>query len=155
MDWIGSEPLTLTSLRGRVVLIRFWTDTCPFCRASAPALKQLDEAYRERGLAVVGLHHGKPRGTAVPRERVESIVDEWGWQFPVGLDANWAALDRYWLDTTPRGYTSVSFLVDAQGVIRFVHPGPEFHPDGPADHEQCRRDFAELRQAIEALLPGH
>ena len=101
MDWIGSEPLSVADLRGRVVLLRFWTDTCPFCRASAPALKQLDEEYRDRGLTVVGLHHGKPRGTAVERERVESIIDKWGWKFPVGLDASWAALDRYWLNATP------------------------------------------------------
>ena len=150
--WIGSSPLSLADLRGKVVLVRFFTDECPYCRATAPALKQLDEDFRARGLVVVGLFHPKPRGSKRPTARVEAVVDGWGWRFPVGLDGDWTTLDAYWLASGDRSATSASFLVDQRGVIRWVHPGPEFHPDGPADHEACRRDYAELRAAIEALL---
>jgi len=150
--WIGSPPLSLVDLRGKVVLVRFFTDECPYCRATAPALKQLDEDFRARGLVVVGLFHPKPRGSKRPTARVEAVVDAWGWRFPVGLDADWTTLDAYWLASGDRSATSASFLVDQDGVIRWVHPGPEFHPGGPADHETCRRDYAELRTAIETLL---
>lgn len=59
-DWIGSPPLTLAGLRGKVVLVRWFMSTdCPYCTASAPALRQLHEDYRERGLAVIGMYHHK------------------------------------------------------------------------------------------------
>jgi thiol-disulfide isomerase/thioredoxin len=150
--WIGSPPLTLAELRGKLVLVRFFTDGCPYCRATAPALAQLDADYRERGLVVIGLHHPKPRGARTSVATVTELVRGWGWTFPVGLDGSWTTLDAYWLGSGERSATSASFLVDREGVIRWVHPGPEFHPDGPADHEQCRRDYAQLRAAIDALL---
>lgn len=152
LEWIRSEPLALEDLRGKVVLVRFWTDTCPFCRASAPALRALDEEYRDRGLVVIGMYHPKPHGTVRAAADVERVSDEWGWRFPVALDTDWATLRRFWLDSGRRRATSSSFLLDRTGTIRFVHPGPEFHPGGPADHGQCRRDHADLRAAIESLL---
>lgn len=152
MAWIGSEPLALEDLRGRVVLIRFWTDTCPFCRATAPALVEIDADYRARGVTVIGMYHPKPRGTTRPAAEVAAVAEGFGWRFPVALDQGWAALDAFWLAHGPRDYTSVSFVLDRRGVIRYVHPGGEFHPGGPVDHEACRRDYADVRAAIEALL---
>ena len=74
--------------------------------------------------------------------------------FAIASDDNWETLDRWWLNNGERGRaaTSVSFLLDAEGTVRWIHPGPEFHPDGPADHEQCREDFGDAVQAIEKLL---
>jgi thiol-disulfide isomerase/thioredoxin len=152
MEWIGSEPLALEDLRGRVVLIRFWTDTCPFCRATAPALAELDADLRERGVTVIGMYHPKPRGTARSAAEVAEVRAGFGWRFPVALDTGWETLDAFWLATGEREATSASFVLDRRGVIRWVHPGPEFHPGGPADHEECRRDYADVRAALEALL---
>jgi thiol-disulfide isomerase/thioredoxin len=152
MEWIGSEPLMLADLRGRVVLIRFWTDTCPFCRATAPALAEIDADFRARGVTVIGLYHPKPRGASRTASEVAAVVEAFGWRFPVGLDAHWDALDAFWLDSAPRRATSASFVLDRRGVIRYVHPGPEYHPGGPPDHEDCRRAYADVRAALEALL---
>lgn len=152
MQWLSSDPLSLPDLRGRVVLIRFWTDTCPFCRATAPALAQLDADYRERGVSVIGMYHPKPRGAQPTRQHVAEVIEGWGWRFPVALDLDWSVLDAFWLAEADREYTSVSFVLDRQGVIRYVHPGPEFHPDGPPSHDQCRRDYAEVREVLDALL---
>ncbi|MCA9705447.1 MAG: redoxin domain-containing protein [Myxococcales bacterium] len=69
VPWVDSPPLRLEDLRGRVVLIRFFTDTCPFCRATAPALARIDADYRDRGVAVIGMYHPKPGGPAAPRRR--------------------------------------------------------------------------------------
>lgn len=150
--WVGAPSISMPDLLGKVVLIRFFTDGCRFCRATAPALAQLDADFRERGLVVLGLHHPKPRGTRPDVAVIERLVETWGWTFPVGLDADWETIDAYWLGSGDRAATSASFLIDRRGRIRWVHGGPEFHPGGPADHDDCRRDYAELRTAIAALL---
>ncbi len=152
LTWLGPQAPSPDDLRGKVVLIRWWTDTCPFCRSTAPALRELDRRYRDRGLVVIGMYHPKPRGTPVDPARVRAQVEHWAWTFPVAIDADWSLLDRYWLRTGDRDATSVSFLVDRQGTIRYVHPGPEFHDFGPDDDPQARRDHADLVTAIEALL---
>ncbi|MEM6997095.1 MAG: TlpA disulfide reductase family protein [Myxococcota bacterium] len=150
VPFVGGAGPTLSSLRGRAVLLRFWTDTCPFCRATAPALVAIDDAFRDRNVTVVGMYHPKPRGTQRSAEDVGKVARDFGFVFPVGLDLQWAVLDAYWLSLPGRRYTSVSFVIDPAGIIQFVHPGPEFHPDGPADHEQCRRDYEAVTAALEA-----
>ncbi len=150
--WIGDDPGDIDALRGRVVLVRFWTDTCPYCRASAPALVELDRDYADRGLVVLAIHHPKPRGVATDREEVARIARAWGFRFPVGLDGQWRTIDAWWLDSGERAATSATLVVDKRGIIRWVHPGPEYHPGGPADHARCRKDYGELRRAVELLL---
>lgn len=140
--WLDEQPRTLASLRGQVVLVRFWTDTCPYCRGTAPKLRQLDAEFRAQGLTVLGLYHAKPRGRAAVRDEVVAAVKEWALEFPVALDSTWSTIDAWWLTTGDREATSSSFLIDRRGVIRLVHPGPEF-----SDAE-----LAELRAKISALL---
>ncbi len=55
-DWINSEPLKLNDLRGRVVLIEFWTFGCINCRNTLPFVKSWDDRYREKGFIVIGVH---------------------------------------------------------------------------------------------------
>src|SRR5215218_7349879 len=54
--WINSEPLTLKSLHGRVVLIEFWTFACYNCRNTLPTVKKWDAQYRDKGLTIIGVH---------------------------------------------------------------------------------------------------
>ncbi len=154
LQWIHGEPRTLESLRGDVVYVRFWTDTCPYCQASAPGLARLHERYSERGLTVLGLYHPKPRGAKMDVDAVKRRVQELGMEFSIASDPRWDTLDRWWLRAGEgeRRATSVSFILDRAGVIRWIHPGPELHPGGPPDHEQCRADFADAERVIEALL---
>lgn len=152
LAWLNSEPLSLDQLRGKIVLVRFWTDTCPFCEASAPGLTELHERFGARGLVVVGLFHPKPRGSVRDTESVKARARELDMGFPIATDAHWDTLERWWLSTGDRAATSVSFLIDAEGTVRWIHPGPEFHPGGPPDHEQCRHDYEDAVAAIEALL---
>lgn len=156
LEWLNtdSSPLAWSSLRGRVVLVRFWTDRCPHCAATAPALAKLHEDFAAKGLTVIGMFHPKPHGTHRTREQIAARADELGLRFPLAIDDDWSVLDSWWPPDADRRATSVSFVVDTEGVVRFVHPGPEFHPDGPTDHDDCRRDYAEIRAAIESLLPA-
>lgn len=149
--WVGSRPLETSELRGKVVLVRWWTEGCPYCEATGPALKHLDGKYGSRGLEVIGVFHPKPPGDW-SMKRVRRAVREKGFTFPVALDADWSALKRWWPDLEKRGWTSVSFLVDKKGFIRHVHPGGEFHESSAADHARCDRDYKEVEQVIERLL---
>lgn len=149
--WIG-EPLALSGEgAARATLLRWWTDTCPFCEASLPAIEELRERFAGRGLATVAVYHPKP-----PRfeddEAVRAAAVERGYRGPLAVDGDWSALRRIWLDTGDRAATSASFLVDATGTIRYVHPGPELHPSDDPEHAACERDFRDLERAIEALL---
>lgn len=154
--WLNSPPLSLADLRGRVVLIRWWSDTCPFCASSAPALRVLHEQYSARGLTVIGVFHPKDgRDGPLDVARVQRAVESRHFVFPVAIDWEWRThtLKDWWLTGPKRPATSVTFLLDRSGIIRFVHPGMEYHDDdGTEGHEMCVSDMASIRAAIERLL---
>jgi peroxiredoxin len=154
--WLNSPPLSLADLRGRVVLIRWWTDTCPFCASSAPALRALHDQYSARGLTVIGVFHPKAgRDDPIDVARVKRAVESRHFVFPVAIDWEWRTrtLKDWWLTGPKRPATSVTFLLDRSGIIRFVHPGMEYHDDDGAEgHAMCVNDMARIRAAIERLL---
>jgi peroxiredoxin len=150
--WVQGGPLTLAGLKGKVVLIRFFTDPeCPYCSATAPALNGFDREFGRKGLVVVGFYTPKPRPRATSIEDVRKTVEAYGFRFPVAIDDDWATLKRLWLDrASGAGWTSASLLIDRHGVVRHVHRGGVFAKDSP--DPQARRDYAEIRSAIEKLL---
>ncbi len=147
--WLGSPPIRVTDLAGRVVLVRwFMASECPYCSATAPTLVDLHRTYEARGLSVVGFYHHKSEGP-MDVEKVRSlVVDTYGFRFPVAVDDQWRTLKRWWLDAHPDSWTSVSFLLDRRGIVRFAHLGGAYAP-GSADEKQ-------MRAWIETLLaePG-
>ncbi|MCZ6689155.1 MAG: redoxin domain-containing protein [Planctomycetota bacterium] len=150
--WIHSDPLKLQDLRGQVVLVRFWTDTCPFCEASAPALGQLHSEYGSKGLKVIGMYHPKPPRDE-PLSSVKKSAERLGISFPIAVDNDWATLRKYWTgSSTRRGYTSVSFLIGKRGKIRHIHPGPEFHADPTGEHPVCEKEFRRMERWVQKLL---
>jgi peroxiredoxin len=151
LRWVQGGPLTLAGLRGKVVLIRFFTDRqCPFCSATAPALNELDREFRERGLVVVGLYTPKPRPRPTSVDDVRKTVDAYGFRFPVAVDDEWKALSRLWLDRADSGWTSASLLIDRDGVVRHVHPGGVFAKE--SSDPRARGDYDEMRAAVERLI---
>ncbi len=137
--WFHSPPLTVDGLRGKVVLVRwFMASECPYCSATAPTLRALDEQYADRGLVVVGLYHHKSEAPLVVDEVRALVDDDYRFRFPVAIDDGWRNLRRWWLDEHPDSWTSVSFLIDRGGVVRAVHLGGEYAPDS-ADHATMRR----------------
>lgn len=144
-DWINSPPLTLEKLRGKVVLIRWWTGPgCPYCRPSAPRLNALFHRYKERGLVVVGLYHNKSDRPMRAKE-IARLAKETGMDFPVAVDPEWRMLRRYWLDrVVGEPWTSVSFLIDQAGVVRHVHAGGTITED---DAVRMDKDISALLEA--------
>ena len=115
--WLNADPLEPADLKGNVLLVRWWTDTCPFCSTTAPVLRELNRKYRGRGLRVIGIFHPKPPGDRSV-ERLRRATERFGFTFPVALDADWIALHRWWLDHARRpGSASRVAGVDAPAFV--------------------------------------
>ena len=140
--WLNTAPLRLADLRGKVVLVRWWTAHCPFCSTTAPALRKLDETYAKRGLVVVGMYHHKgsdPFDPAVYRATARA----YGFTFPLAVDTEWRTL-RSWMRQVDPGWTSVTFILDRRGVVRYVHPGGQYVQGDAA--------YAAIETTVERLL---
>lgn len=155
-DWTGlrwlDSPLPLSGLRGKVVLVRWWMRDCRLCAATAPALNELHREHAGDGLVVVGVFHPKPRPRRVADAEVHRAAARLGFDFPLAVDADWSVLRRWWLDGGDREYTSVSFLIDRAGIVRWIHPGGEYHASDDPDHSRCDADYHALRAAVERAL---
>ena len=151
LEWMNSQPLKLDELADQVVLIRWWTNTCSFCSRSAPALNEFHEAFKDKGLVVIGMYHPKPPG---PRRQktLEKAVERFGFEFPIALDMDWRTLRRYWLAKGGNRWTSVSFLIDKGGKIRYIHPGGEYYKGEDETRTEAERDYDELKMMIKKLI---
>ncbi|MEJ7599577.1 MAG: redoxin family protein [Kofleriaceae bacterium] len=145
--WMNSPALELGQLRGSVVLVRWLTAGCPFCSTTAPALRAFDRAYGKRGLRVVGMYHHKEETPFDPKV-YEATAKKYEFTFPIAVDPEWRTLHSWLRDAAGNpvdtGWTSVTFVLDKQGVIRHVHPGGSY-VEGEPGH-------TELRAVIERLL---
>jgi len=140
--WVNSKPLSLDELKGSVVLVRWWTGPeCPYCAASAPNLNALHATYQAKGLVVLGFYHHKSPAP-LTRQHVERLVKRYHFWFPVAIDPEWRTLKRWWLNGHEHRWTSVSFLLDQEGIIRYIHPGGSYTED----------DVKMLTSRIEELL---
>src|SRR4051794_41025365 len=115
--WFNSKPLTLAQLKGRVVLVDFWTYTCINCIRTLPYLVAWDKAYRDKGLTIVGVH--TPEFTFERKaSNVERALKRNGITYPVAQDnemGTWNAWgNQYW---------PAKYLIDAQGHVRYAHFG--------------------------------
>ena len=124
--------------------------TCPYCRDSLPGIERLRKKYADRGLNVVAVYHPKPPRD-VDDEEIVRYAESLGYEGPIALDRDWSVLRKAYLDKRRRGATSVSFLVDAKGVVRFVHPGPVLFPSDDPEHARENEDYVLLERAVRVL----
>lgn len=151
--WVRGPRMKLADLRGKVVLVRWWTDGCRYCRSTLPALEDLKRREGRSDFVVLGVYHPKPRPREVSDRRILEVAGELGFSGPVAFDRDWRTLGRYWLDGhDERSWTSVSFLIDREGIIRWVHGGGEYHPGDDPAHQRCADEFAGLETTLESLL---
>lgn len=145
--WLSSPPLSLAGLRGSVVMVRWWTAGCPFCAATAPSLRYFARTYGDKGLRVVGMYHHKEQTPFDPKV-YEETAKQYQFTFPVAFDPDWRTLESWRKDASGAAvdtyWTSVTFVLDKQGVVRHVHPGGSYVEGDPA--------FDEMRAVIERLL---
>ena len=119
-QWIntpGERPLSMAGLRGKVVLIDFWTYSCINCLRTLPHLRAWDNTYREQGLAIVGVHTPEFAFEHV-EGNVRSAIKRLELEYPVAMDndfGTWNAFsNRYW---------PAKYLIDSRGHIRYAHFG--------------------------------
>jgi peroxiredoxin len=134
-QWMNSAPVTLASLRGSVVLVRWWTAGCPFCSGSAPALRAFHRSYAPRGLHVIGMYHHKEPTPFDPKV-YEETARRYEFTFPIAVDPEWRDFHAWMRDangaTVDTGWTSVTFVLDKHGVVRHFHPGGQYVDGDPA-----------------------
>ena len=115
--WFNSAPLTREQLRGKVVVIDFWTYSCINCLRSIPFVRAWDQRYRNDGLVVIGVHAPEFAFERDPAN-VQRATRDLGIRYPVALDNQyklWSALkNNYW---------PAHYFIDAQGRVRYHHFG--------------------------------
>jgi thiol-disulfide isomerase/thioredoxin len=151
-DWQGSEPLSLAALRGRVVVVRFWTVGCPHCEATMPALQRLSEELRGEPVTFIGAFHAKPAGAARDMTEPAAVARGWGVTFPLALDGDWRTLRSWWLGGPHRHASSATFVIGKGGEVRHVHPGGSFYPSDDPSEARENRDYLAVREAILAAV---
>ena len=109
LQTVAGETVTLSDLRGQVVVLNFWATWCPPCRAEMPALQEVYDARRADGLMVLAIDQNEPA------DLVASFRDEFKLTFPLLLDPGYAVSDRYRIGVLP-----TTFFIDRGGVIRDV-----------------------------------
>ncbi len=115
--WINSEPLTIESQRGHVVVVDFWTFGCYNCRNTLPTVKRWDAKYREQGLTIIGVHtpesdHERNESNVRRAVRDQKIL------YPVVTDGDGATWRAYGIEAWP-----TTVILDKQGRVRYTHIG--------------------------------
>ncbi|MEW5561066.1 thioredoxin family protein [Enterobacter asburiae] len=132
VQWLNSPPLTSESLRGKVVLVDFWTYSCINCLRTLPYVKAWAEKYRDQGLVVIGVHSPE---FAFERDisNVTKEAKKLGVTYPIAIDNNfsiWQAFNnQYW---------PAHYFIDANGHVRYMHFG--------------EGNYAESERVIQELL---
>jgi thiol-disulfide isomerase/thioredoxin len=123
-ELVNTKTLTWESLKGKVVVLDFWTYWCGPCKASMPHVQELYKKYKDKGLVVIGIHSDKDD------VKGKAAVTEWGMTWPVVMDGAAANLKAFSCDSFP-DYC----LIDRKGVVRF-----------------CDLANGEVDKAVETLL---
>ena len=147
------EEPSFGTFNAPLTLYRWWTDTCPYCEASLPAIDALREKYAHRGLKVVGVYHPKQTTESLTMEQVVDWAKDRTFKGQIVIDEDWSQLRKWWLASGKRSATSVSILVDSEGVVRFVHPGPVLFPSDEKQFSQENKEYELLDKSIDYLLP--
>jgi cytochrome c biogenesis protein CcdA/thiol-disulfide isomerase/thioredoxin len=116
-NWINSKPLTESQLRGKVVLVDFWTYSCINCIRNNPYLEKWYQTYKSDGLVVIGMHAPEFSFEKVPAN-VETAVKNQHLTYPVALDNNFSTWNAFHNQSWP-----TSYLINPKGQVVRVHSG--------------------------------
>jgi len=131
LDLLDGGTITLSELRGKAVLVNFWTSWCPPCRLEMPAIEKTYRSYKDIGFVVIGLNL-----TAQDSEQAAAaFAQEIGITFPIALDRDNAIGNLYRVNALP-----TSYFIDRNGVIRSIVVG------GPMNEALIQSKVEELLQ---------
>lgn len=141
VQWLNSPPLTAQALKGKVVLVDFWTYSCINCLRALPYVKAWAEKYRDQGLVVIGVHAPE---FAFERDvgNVTKAMKDLGITYPVAIDNDykiWRAFNnQYW---------PAHYFADAQGRIRYHHFGEGKYAESERVIQQLLREAGAAKVA--------
>lgn len=121
-DWVQGDPVKVANLKGRVVILHFWTNGCINCAHNYPVYKSWQETYDSRKVSIIGVHTPEFDREA-PAERVRDVARTNGLKFSIVLDNNnsiWNAWNNH--------YWPAIYLIDKRGRVRYRWEG-ELHLD--------------------------
>ena len=146
-EWFNSPPLTMSQLRGKVVLVDFWTYTCINCIRTLPYIKAWHEKYKDHGLIIVGVHTPEFEFEKNSANVAKAIAD-YGLKYPIMQDndyATWKAYsNRYW---------PAKYFVDVEGRIRFTHFGEGDYDESEAVIQSLLKEAGLLTQDLPVSNP--
>ena len=145
VGWINTEPFNMKSLRGKVVLIDFWTYTCVNCIRTLPFLKEWHDKYADYGLVIVGVHSPEFEFEKI-RGNVEAAAAQYDLRYPIVQDNSFTTWQAYRNRAWPSKY-----LVDKDGVIRYTHVGEGAYL---TTEEKIRELLAEIGAPISQIPLG-
>lgn len=129
-QWLNSAPLTMQQLKGKVVLVDFWTYSCINCANTLPYVKSWYDKYRQQGLVVIGVHTPE-----YPYERstdnVRTALKRFDIRYPVAQDNRYATWDAY-----GNRYWPAAYLFDKNGKLAYTHFGEGAYQDTEAKIQQ-------------------
>ncbi|WP_233238292.1 cytochrome c biogenesis protein CcdA [Bordetella sp. LUAb4] len=131
VQWLNSPPLDMAQLRGKVVLVDFWTYSCINCLRALPYVKAWADKYRDQGLVVIGVHAPE---FAFERDadNVKRAAAKLGLDYPIAVDNNYAIWRAF-----NNQYWPAHYFIDAQGRIRHHH-------FGEGEYDQSERVIQQL-----------
>lgn len=141
-EWFNSKPLQISELKGKVVLIDFWTYSCINCQRTLPYLKQWWQKYKDNGLVIIGVHAPEFEFEKNP-QNVSNAIKDFGLEYPVMQDNDfktWTAYDNH--------FWPAKYLIDKDGNIRFRH-------FGEGNYDLTERTIQSLLKETGATISAH
>lgn len=131
--WLNTDkPLTIEALRGKVILVDFWTNQCINCIHTLPYVTKWYDTYNQQGFVVIGVHTPE-LAYEYSIDSIQRAIDQYNIHYPVAQDNNYKTWNAY-----NNEYWPAFYLIDKKGIIRRTHFG--------------EGEYAETEQAIKALL---
>jgi cytochrome c biogenesis protein CcdA/thiol-disulfide isomerase/thioredoxin len=146
--WINSRPLTIQQLKGKVVLVDFWTYSCINCLRTLPHLKAWYAAYHPKGLVIIGVHTPEFAFEHVT-SNVRSATKRLGVTWPVVQDNSYKTWDNY-----ANQYWPAEYLIDKQGHVRHTHFGEGEYGQTEQLIRQLLSDKGAKAQSVADATPG-
>lgn|SRR3989338_1197438 len=147
--WFNSEPLTKTSLKGKVVLVDFWTYSCVNCLRTLPYLKEWHKKYKAKGLVIVGVHSPEFEFERDPAN-LKIAIDKLQIPYPVAMDNQMATWTAFKNSAWPAHY-----FIDGDGKIRQIHLGEGDYEKSEATIQKLLMERStKATETTPPVLPG-
>lgn len=142
VEWLNSAPLTTEQLRGKVVLVDFWTFSCINCIHTVPYVRAWAEKYKDQGLVVIGVH--APEYAFEKKiDNVKKAIKDLQIGYPVAVDNNFKIWQAF-----QNSYWPAHYFIDAKGQIRYHH-------FGEGDYEQSEKVIQDLLAEAKSQKAGN